>query len=251
MEEIKSVNNQLVKDTLKLQQKKFRDAENKFLLEGYKAVEEAVLAGIEIDYLFVNSLNIDKYSFYNGRKILTDEIVLKKISTTDTAPEVVGVAVQKTYNPKIFKNLKKIILLEGIKDLGNLGTILRSAAAFGVDGVILYGNCADIYNPKCVRASVGNLWKIPFVYIKEFGLLENLFSDRQRTATLPRSDKYLKDYKSEDKTLIMFGSEADGLSDELINFATDDVKIEMADSVESLNLAVSCSVVAYHIMFEK
>jgi len=113
----------------------------------------------------------------------------------------------------------------------------------------LYGDCADIYNPKCVRSSVGNLWKIPFIYVKDLDILEKIFGDWQRTATLPLSNNLLKDYKPSEKTLLMFGSEADGLSQELKDFSTDDVKIEMNKGVESLNLAVSCAVVTYKVMF--
>ena len=248
MQEITSVNNNLVKETVKLQQKKYRGKENKFLLEGKKCVEEAFNAGLEIDYVFVLKEKFEEYKYLEDKLILTDEAVLKKISTTDSAPEVVGVAVKKIYSIRDLKNLKKVVLLENIKDLGNLGTILRTSTAFGVDAVILYGSeCADIYNPKCVRSSVGNLWKIPVVYISDFSELKNEFSEFERVATLPRAKEYLKDIKVKEPLLVMFGSEADGLSDELINFATKSVKIEMASNVESLNLSISCAVILYKL----
>lgn len=246
MQEITSVNNNLVKETVKLQQKKYRDKENKFLLEGFKCIEEAFNAGIGIEYAFVS--DVKKYEFLADKAILTTEPVLKKISTTDTAPDAVAVAFKKSYSSADLKNAKKVVLLENIKDLGNLGTILRTSTAFGVDAIILYGSeCADIYNPKCVRSSVGNLWKIPVVYISDFSELKNEFSGFERVATLPRAKEYLKDIKVKEPLLVMFGSEADGLSDELINFATKSVKIEMASSVESLNLSVSCAVVLYKL----
>lgn len=247
MEEITSVNNGLVKDTAKLNQKKYRDLSNKFLLEGYKAIEEAANSGIELDYIFIETSKIDKYKSINGRKILTNEQVLKKISEADSAPEAVGVATKKTYTKEYFKNLNKVILLEDIKDLGNLGTILRTACAFYADGIILYGSCADLYSPKCVRASVGNLWKIPVTHLNRIEDLKELFSDYQRIATLPLAKTTLKNFIPEEKMLIMFGSEARGLSDELINFSTDSLKIEMNSAVESLNLAVSCAVVMYKL----
>ena len=173
---------------------------------------------------------------------------MKKISTTDSAPDAVAVAVKKTYKKDVLNNAKKVVLLENIKDLGNLGTILRTSTAFGADAVVLYGKeCADIFNPKCVRSSVGNLWKIPFFYIEDFSELEKHFKNFERIATLPRAKEYLKDFKVSEPFLVMFGSEADGLSDELINFSTKHVKIEMAQSVESLNLSVSCAVVLYEL----
>lgn len=248
MQEITSVNNNLVKETVKLQQKKYRDKENKFLLEGHKCVEEAFNAGLELENVFVLKEKAEQYSFLKDRLIFTNDAVLKKITTTDSAPDVVAVARKKEYSINDLKTAKKIVLLENVKDLGNLGTILRTSVAFGADAVVLYGKeCADLYNPKCVRSTVGNLWKIPVVYITDFEELKNTFADYDRIATLPRATHFLKNCKIDEKAVVMFGSEADGLSDELINFSTKSVKIEMATNVESLNLSVSCAVVLYEL----
>ena len=244
--EITSVNNEQVKETVKLQQKKYRDCTDKFLLEGFKAIEEAFNAGLNIEKVFVLSGKENEYSFIKDKLILTTEQVLKKISTTESAPDAVAVAYKKHYGRDELKNANKVVLLENIKDLGNLGTILRTSAAFGAEAVILYGDCADLYNPKCVRASVGNLWKLPVLNFKNIEDL-NIFENFQRIATLPRAKSFLKDFKAEEKCLVMFGSEADGLSSELINFASDEVKIEMSPAVESLNLSVSCAVVLYKL----
>lgn len=243
---ITSINNELVKETVRLQQKKYRDKENKFLLEGFKSIEEAYNAGVKIEYVFTTDEK--KYSFLGEKVILTTEPVLKKVSTTDSAPDAVGVGIKKVYSIEDLKGARKVVLLENIKDLGNLGTILRTAVAFGADAVVLYGKeCADLYNPKCVRSTVGNLWKIPVVYIEEFSGLQ-IFKEFERVATLPRATQYLKDFNIKEPMLVMFGSEADGLSEDLINFATKEVKIEMASKVESLNLSVSCAVVLYELM---
>ena len=243
--EITSVNNDLVKETVKLQQKKYRT--EKFLLEGYKAIEEAFNAGIRIDYAFVLSEKAEEYAFLGDNIILTTEPVLKKISTTDSAPDAVAVGYKKVYDKSSLKNTKKVVLLENIKDLGNLGTILRTSVAFGADAVVLYGESVDLYNPKCVRASVGNLWKIPVVEVKDFSELKEMFGNFERIATLPRTNNYLKSFDVKLPCVVMFGSEADGLSDELINWATNSVKIEMSRTVESLNLSVSCAVVLYKL----
>ena len=124
--------------------------------------------------------------------------------------------------------------------------ILRTAAAFGIDAIVLYGDTVDLYNPKCVRSAVGNLWKVPVFKFDDL----NIFNDYERIATLPKGINVtnLKDYKPAEKVLIMFGSEADGLSEELKNFATKNITIEMAPTVESLNLSVSASIIFYSIM---
>ena len=243
--EITSVNNDLVKETVKLQQKKYRT--EKFLLEGFKAIEGAYNSGIKIDYVFVLAEKADEYKFLGDKIILTNEQVLKKISTTDTAPNAVGVGFKKQYDRGILDSAKRVVLLEGIKDAGNLGTILRTSAAFGVDAVVLYGDSVDLYNPKCVRSAVGNLWKIPVFDMKNHNEIKAAFSGFRRIATLPRAKNYLKSFEVKEPCLVMFGSEADGLSEELQDFATDSVKIEMKESVESLNLSVSCAVVLYKL----
>ena len=249
MIEITSLNNDLVKETVKLQQKKYRDKENKFLLEGFKSVEEAYNADLKFVRVFILKEKVQNYKFLQDVEIiLTTEAILKKISTTDSAPDIVAVVYKKNYSFKNLSGAKKVVLLENIKDLGNLGTILRTSTAFGADAVVLYGKeCADLYNPKCVRSTVGNLWKIPVVYISEFDELKKIFNNYEKVATLPRATTCLNDFKVNEPVLVMFGSEADGLSEELINFAEKEVKIEMASAVESLNLSVSCAVILYKL----
>lgn len=236
---ITSVNNELVRETAKLLQKKYR--KDLFLLEGGKCIEEAVNSGLEIVHLFVEEREDLFKDFEN--KIETTEAVLSKISSTETPPKAVAVA--KKIKREWSHLYKKVILLEGIKDAGNLGTILRSACAFNIDAVVLYGDTVDLYNPKCVRSTVGNLWKIPVFEMNDLSVFENY----ERIATLPKSNNtiWLKDYIPQDKVLIMFGSEASGLSEELKNFATQNVTIEMSDKVESLNLSVSAGVIMYKL----
>ena len=247
MMKITSVNNDLVKETVKLQQRKYRDESGLFLLEGEKCIEEAIESNVEIERIFV----IEGYNrFKSSETIETSESVLSKMSTTTSAPKCVAVAkqIKRAWN----KDYKLVVLLENIKDAGNLGTILRTSCAFGVDAIILYGDTVDLYNPKCVRASVGNLWKIPVFHIKEYNELKKLCKDFTPIATLPKNDNTvrLKDLKTENKTLIMFGTESTGLSKELIEYASKDgknVTIEMTDKVESLNLSISVGVILYKL----
>ena len=247
--EITSVNNETIKEVAKLQQKKYRDESGKFLLEGLKPIEEAFNAEIEIEQIFVTKEKAIHYDFLEEKVIHVTDAVLKKLATTDSAPESIAVGIQKKYDINLLNTSKRVALFENIKDLGNLGTILRKASAFSLDAIILYGNTVDLYNPKCVRASVGNLWKTPVFHIKDFELLQSYFKNFTRIATLPKSSEsvYLKDFKPQDKTLVMFGAEADGLSDELIKFSTDKVTIEMNNSVESLNLSMSAGIIFYKL----
>ena len=236
---ITSVNNELVKETAKLLQRKYR--KENFLLEGIKCIEEAIEYGLEIEHLFVLEGSAEFSDFEN--RIETTEAILSKISSTDSAPKAVAVA--KKPAKKWSDNYKKVVLLEDIKDAGNLGTILRTACAFNIDAIVLYGDTVDLYNPKCVRSSVGNLWKIPVFEMNDL----SIFNDYERVATLPKSDNtiWLKDYIPQEKVLVMFGTESSGLSQKLKDFATKNVTIEMSDKVESLNLSISAGVILYKI----
>ena len=236
---ITSVNNDLIKETAKLLKgSKHRDEAGLFVIEGNKGIEEALNAGVEIVHIF----SIEGFE-NNQKRIEVTEAVISKISDAKTPPKAIAVA--KQLSPKWSDKFKKVILLEGIKDPGNLGTILRTASAFNMDAVILYGDTVDLYNPKTVRSAVGNLWKIPVFKFDDL----KIFEDFERVATLPdgKSTVRLSDYIPKEKVLIMFGSEADGLSDELKSFATKNVTIEMSDNVESLNLSVSAAIVMYRM----
>lgn len=239
---ITSVSNDLVKETAKLQQRKYRDEAGMFLLEGVKCIEEAIGFGLQIVNLFVLE---DSGLFPDMDKIETNEAVLSKISTTTTPPKAVGVA--RFPKRDWSDDFKRVVLLEDIKDAGNLGTILRTACAFDVDAIVLYGDTVDLYNPKCVRASVGNLWKVPVFEIKDFSELESKFKTYERVATLPKASNtvWLRDYMPAERVLVMFGTESSGLSDGLIDFATKNITIEMSDKVESLNLSISVGVILW------
>ena len=235
---ITSVNNDLIKETAKLLRSKYRDETGLFLIEGQKGIEEAIKAKLEILHIF----SVEGFEQLSQRIEVT-EPGMAKISDAKTPPKAIAVVKQPKYEWS--ENYKKVVLLEGIKDPGNLGTILRSASAFGIDAIILYGDTVDLYNPKCDRSTVGNLWKVPVFKMDDL----NIFKDYERIATLPKGVNVipLKSYKPTNKVLLMFGSEAEGLSEKLKNFATKNITIEMKENVESLNLSVSASIIMYEL----
>jgi len=260
MQEIFSVNNNLVKETAALHQKKHRIESGLFLIEGEKGVLEGIKYGIEIKYIFVNQNAKFPLDDVSPEKIIfTDEKVLKKISTTETPPLIVAVGVQKKFSLDnlSIKDNSLVIVLENIKDAGNLGTIIRTSIATGVCGIILAGNCIDLYNPKVVRSSVANLWKIPVISIKNINeIKKNLINKgiKQFLATKPALFQQSVSYEKinyNQPTAIFFGSEAEGISDELANHADKFLFIPMEQTVESLNLSVSVSVVAYQAYLQR
>ena len=265
MQKIISLQNPIVKEITALHQKKNRVESGMFLIEGFKGVEEALKYGLEIKYIFMlpsviarrgfsPDVAIYSLNFPEDKIYFVEEKILKKISTTETPPEIMAVAFQKEFFIKdLFKEENPlIIVLENIKDAGNLGTIIRTAKAANVSGIILTGECIDIYNPKVVRSSAANLWKIPVVNFKETDLLRaeiEKFGHFQFLATKVGNNEKQSlyheiDYKQ--PTVVLFGSEAEGISDKLANQADKLVKIPMNEEVESLNLSISAGI----IMFE-
>lgn len=242
-ESITSVNNDIVKLAASLEQKKFRDETGLFLLEGEKPIQEALKFGIKIDKIF----SLKETDFEAKEKYLATETVLKKIATTQTPPEIVAIARKKEYEIEKL-NGKTILLLENIKDPGNLGAIIRTATGLGVHLIILSGACVDVYNPKVIRAATGNLFQIPIAKCSDFAQIRHQFRNHKFIGTILDEDKFpinLNRVNFNMPILVMFGSEAEGLSQDAISYVDEFVKIPLHNEVESLNIAISAAIVLY------
>ena len=246
MSSINSISNNRIKEIVKLHQKKYRDELGLFIVEGIKAVEELIKNNIDIREIYaLKAFETEKYNV----KII-DEAIMKKISTTSSTCEILAVAKKKEYNINSLKNKNKLILLDSISDPGNLGTIIRSASAFGIEGIILYKDCVDMYSSKVIRSAAGNFFKIPIIIIKNTEEIKNNFKDFNKIATAlyEKNTNSIEECKNIKKYIIMFGSEANGLSNELINIADKNIILKMNNNVESLNLSVSASIIMYNLL---
>ena len=242
---ITSLNNPIVKEVYSLGQKKYRDELNLILLEGEKLVEGALQEGLSFKYVFItDSVNLK----FDCEVYYVNEKVMEKISTTSSPPKIIGVAKKPKINSDDFLKFKKIILIDSIKDGGNLGTIIRTSAAFGIDGVILYGDCVDLYSPKVLRSTVGTIFKLPVCHIKSIKELEKFKKNFKFISTIVNSKNEIKDIDFSNPYIMMFGSEADGLSDELLGLSDIDFTLKMKNNVESLNLSMSVGICLWEAM---
>lgn len=245
-EVITSTTNPKIKAAAKLQQKKYRTQTGLFLLEGYKPIEEACTADVDIQCVYTTEKYLQKFDFIKDKVILVTQPVLEKISTTESMPEAVAVAKQKEYTLDSIKNVKKIALIENIKDAGNLGTLIRSACAFSFDVICLCADSVDVYNPKVIRSTVGALFKLPVIKtsLKE---LKDLFPSHTFIASVlnykdvvtPETIDYTQPF------VLMLGSEADGLTKEAIDAADLKTTIPISSKTESLNLSTAGSILFY------
>ncbi len=246
MKIITNTTNPQIKEIAKLSQKKYRDELGLFLVEGQKCIEQAANSNYEIQQVFVLADKYDKYKFLENKLVCVNEAVIKKISTTQSPCEAVAIVQQKIFDVSSFVDYKRLLLLENIKDAGNLGTIVRTACAFNIDGIVLVGDCVDIYNPKVVRASVGNLFQIPVVTIDKENV-KTIFQKHNLIATIVKNERTtpLDKINFEKPFVLMFGSEAQGLSADLVEGADIVTTINMNHKVESLNLSVATAIILH------
>ncbi len=241
------LSNAKIKEIIKLHQKKYRDKTGLFIVEGEKALDEILNADVNIKEIIVSeNFNSEKIQ---KPFISVSEDIIKKITTTDSPCKVAIIAEKKEADILKFVSLKKIALLDSVSDPGNLGTIIRSAVAFGIEGIILYGNCVDLYSPKVIRSCSGNFFKIPVIVVKTLEELTFMFKNHVKIATAlyRKNNISIKEFADFEKYIIMFGSESSGLQDELIKIADKNFIIDMKKQVESLNLSVSASIIFYEL----
>lgn len=240
MEIIKSLQNQKVKELSKLNQKKYREQEGKFLVCGEHLVEEACKSG----YLREVWQTEDYQKNFDVPTMYVSYEVLKKISNLETPQQVIGVC-QKKKEGLIGKPL---LLIDDLQDPGNLGTILRSAVAFNVDTVVLSPNCVDLYNDKVIRASEGMLFHLNIIKrdLKEFILK---LRDEQYVILGTKVDggTDLEQIVKSDKMAFIVGNEGAGVKTELLEECDDYLYIPMNKNCESLNVGVATGIILYSL----
>ena len=231
---IKSASNNKYKSLSKLRNKKFRDKENLFIIESKKLVEESI-SSADVDFIFLSEEN-SSYQSHIQKIILSNEL-FKKISTLKN-PDGFGAVVKKQKENELTSS--RILLLDGINDPGNMGTIIRSAEAFGFNDIILMPETVDIYNEKTLRASMGSIFRLNIVQrsIEDISQLKSSY--KLLAADMKGYD--INEYEIKENLILAIGNEANGLSKEIRNLTDDFVKIPMKGQIESLNAAIAASI---------
>jgi TrmH family RNA methyltransferase len=236
---ITSSSNEKIKELKKLQDKKFRDQYNMFLIEGEHLVQEAYKSGNLIEVLLTEDMNID----IDVKKTYITEKIIKELSNLTSIPKIIGVC--KKFDLK--KELgNKIIMLDNIQDPGNLGAIIRSAVAFDVDTIILGNGSVDLYNQKVLRATQGLIFHLNIMESDLSTTINNLKkSNYPILGTKVDSGTELKSFYNLDKYAIIMGNEGKGMSEYLESLCDDFIYIKMNELCESLNVSVACSIILY------
>lgn len=250
---ITSKNNDIVKYIVNLAEKRGREQSGCFLMEGARAVSEALAAKC-VQKLILSQSFLASKEYARVKNVRLPEIVLsddlfQKISGTKTPQGIAAVCKIRKYDlHKIFLEEERILLLEDVRDPGNLGTIIRTAAAAGFHGIIASDGCVDAYNPKVVRSTAGCLFKTKIVQCK--GDILQIMEEAKHAgfriyAAHPRGGKDLFQVSFSGKTGIAVGNEANGLSFGLLKQCDQLITIRMEDGVESLNASVAAALMMY------
>lgn len=251
---ITSVVNSKIKRVVELNQKaKMRRKENIFMAEGSKMFLEAPKERIrdvfvsESFYLKCDELCLDRLAEC-GYELVSDE-VYKKLSDTQTPQGILCLVEQMFYTLEDMevKKAPLIVMLEDIQDPGNLGTIMRTGEGAGIDGIIMSRGTVDIYNPKTIRATMGSIYRVPFLYVDKLSDTMRLLQDKgiHIYAAHLEGKNYYDSYSFASGTAFLIGNEGNGLRKETADGADSYIKIPMEGQVESLNAGVAASLLIY------
>ncbi|MBD0383550.1 TrmH family RNA methyltransferase [Paenibacillus sedimenti] len=251
--EIMSVQNSRVKEWAQLLERRGRDKQGKYMIEGYHLVEEALRAGASVEAIVYS---LDK-GMPDGLVVLAPEevewigvsqAVLEKCSDTQTPQGIfaIGAKMNLGTDELLSGAYDLAVVLDGVQDPGNLGTIIRSADAVGASAVVLGRGTVDLYNPKTIRSTMGSMYHLPIV---EADLQELLPRARERgvrlVTTSLQAQRSCYDTDLRQPTWLILGNEAKGVSPEVAAQSDVQVIIPMQGKAESLNVAMAATVLLF------
>jgi TrmH family RNA methyltransferase len=238
IKEITSKDNQYVLEALKLKHPKYRFQEKLFLIEGEHLLEMA-LNTKKVKHLFV----LKPFKNINLLQLVIPLVIMKKLSSKKSPPNVIAVCYELEAKEI---TTKKLIYLDEVSDPGNLGTILRTALAFGYQDILLSKKCASIYNEKVISATQGALFNLNLIQSSTKHLETLKDEGYQIVATSLKNAISFEEVNLLEKYIIVFGNEGRGVSQDILKISDIKIKIPM-HSIESLNVSVAASIILYRL----
>lgn len=249
MKVIQSINNQVVSKLVSLKDKGVRSLEKQFLVEGYHLVEEAMKLNL-LELVISTDEKVLKQISAKDKYLVTDAII-KKVSTTKTPQNIIGVVKMVDNNNLdeiLTKDQVKLIILDDVNDPGNLGTIIRTATALGYDGIISSLKTVDYYNEKVIRSTQGTIFKLPLFKCDLVLLINKLKEHHIKVlGTSLQSSKSIFEVEKLSKFAVIFGNEAHGVSSDVLAQTDFNIILPMDNNVESLNVSVASAIVMWEL----
>lgn len=249
---ITSTRNETIKYFISLNDKKTRMNAKRFIVEGYHLVNEASKTNLLEAIISTDEKELKKIN--NVKRYLVNDAIINKIATTKNPQNILGIVKMLDHNitnllPIIKGNKTKLIMLDDVNDPGNLGTIIRTAAGLGYDGIIMSPNTVDLYNEKVIRSTQGVMFKIPIIKANLQEIIKLLKKEKVFCiGTALTNAKDVKHITKKDKFAICLGNEAKGISKEVLDNMDENVKIAMKNDVESLNVSIAAGIIMYEMM---
>jgi TrmH family RNA methyltransferase len=243
MEIITSTQNQYVKQVRSLREKKFREKSGLFVVEGGNIFKD-LPKDVKLEYILFTEEHFDEVQnlvfFTRAQAYMVSESVMQSLSDTVTPYGIVAVMAKPKH--EFHLPTGNALLLDGVSDPGNMGTIIRTAAARGFEDIYLL-DTVDVYSPKVVRATQGGLFKVRLVTVNEDEALTLL--DNTSSAVLDFGGEDLTEAEILSPILLVTGSEAHGVRDSVLNHSKRVLTLPMKNNIESLNAAVATSIAMY------
>ena len=250
---ITSKDNEIIKNIRKLKDKKYRDEKNEFIIEGIKIIEEAMEENAIIKKIVVCdecSSNLPQDLLYKIAKfdvIYVPEKIFKLITDVNN-PQGILAVVEKNNRKEIDYSSDFFLILDNIQDPGNMGTILRTADSINLKQIIVAKGSSDCYNPKVVRSTMGAIFRVNVIECDLVKTIKELKKHKVKIySTDLNTENSIYDVKYE-KTAVVIGNEANGVSDAVLDISDERIKIPMLGRTESLNASVATGIIVYEAM---
>jgi TrmH family RNA methyltransferase len=265
MKHIVSLENPIIKKAMKLKQRKGREREGLYLIEGLNLCREAFAAAVTIEILLIRESEycaaeneefrdlLEQSAKKGVKAVSVEDGVFDKLMDTETPQGIAALVQYRNWDPDSFFEADKlggqgnILVLDRIQDPGNAGTLLRTAEAAGCQGILALRGTVDLYSPKVVRAAAGSLFRLPLLFTADAKETVELLHSRGKRVIVatPYCDSFHFQTRLDRDAAFVIGNEAGGVSTDFLEMSDSRVKIPMCHPVESLNAAVAAGILMY------
>ena len=247
MEHLSSLKNPKIQTWKSLKDRKGRKETGCFLVEGRKMVEEALASSFPVEAVLVDAARVNDFALPGEIPVYTmPDHVLAAVCDTRT-PQGIAAVVRMTDNAHLGE---KLVAMDGVQDPGNVGTIIRTADAAGMEGVVLSSQCADVFSPKVLRATMGSIFRMGIRVTEDMpaAMTELVQAGYSVISSQLDGEPFYERSPVGEKFCLVIGSEGNGVTTEVQATATHRVKLPMRGGAESLNAAVAAGIMMYELM---
>ena len=259
---ISSFNNDRIKYLRSLYRKKYRREEKKFVLEGVRIIEDAIKEKADFDQIYYSNYLLrnergnellSNLQQLNVEVIEIDDSLLQRVADTESPQGILAIVKKVDYKlSQIFdKENSLILIVDRIQDPGNLGTLIRTADAAGVDGIITTKGTVSLYNQKTIRATMGSLFRVPIYREENLMELKKHLESKEIVVGDIKGSEYHFDVDYSNSIAVIVGNEGNGPREGLIRIADKKIKIPLLGDAESLNVAMATGIILYEAVRQK